>query len=127
MQNEHFTATVFPKHSSGHEDLAEQMQSGATTSAALRAEEPHIEWQQASPAAVRCQRGLHTHLRCLSPVLIVLDVQRWPLSVHLYLSPVCCLPVKSVGKLLFLAAAQSDPRYSCAALSVLQICGSPGQ
>lgn len=45
MQNEHFAATVFPKHSSGHEDLAEQMQSGATTSTAPRAEEPHIEWQ----------------------------------------------------------------------------------
>lgn len=62
-----------------------------------------------------------THPRCLSPALIAPDAQCWLLSVHLCVSQACCLPAKEVGKLLLLAAAQSDPRHSCAALSARHI------
>lgn len=34
MQNEHFTTIVLSKHSSGHRDLVEKMQNGATVSTA---------------------------------------------------------------------------------------------
>lgn len=40
------------KMSSGHKDLAEQMRNGAT------AEESCCNWEQVSPAVVRCQTGL---------------------------------------------------------------------
>lgn len=53
MQNEHFTTTFCSKRSSGHKDLAEQMQNRVTTSLAQRAEELGTKQEQVSLSGVR--------------------------------------------------------------------------
>ena len=124
-QNEHFTTTVFSKHSSGHEGLAEPMQDGPTTRTAQSwgtLPQPGASFSSCSG----CQAGLYTSPRCPSSILIVFDARRWWLSVHLFLSQVCCLPVKEVGKLPSLKQP-SQSHDTPALLFVLLIRGSPGQ
>lgn len=87
MQNEHFTTIVLSKHSSGHRDLVEKMQNGATVRTAQSwrvlyqtgASFTHVVW-------CLCGSPHGCVLIPVSQIWLVFDAQCWLLSVVCFVS-----------------------------------------